>query len=140
LWSVIGFSPVEAVAHVVNGHVVSLDLGPASLGHIRLPVFRLGRPDGEPPAENAAEKNSQGQHLENEWPQAKKNDEEEKSGQNCRHPVGQAERGIEPNSSKDPEDTNQTNDNQTSFADPKTNPSNEWISFRPNITCGVEKD
>src|SRR5205823_4359860 len=53
---VIGLGPVVAVAYVVQGHFVALNLGPHFLGHIRLPIAIVGRRKRQPPGKHATEK------------------------------------------------------------------------------------
>src|SRR5947208_5685520 len=52
---VVGLGPVIAVAYIVEGYFVALNVRPRFLSHVRLPVAIVGRRKRQPPREHATE-------------------------------------------------------------------------------------
>src|SRR5439155_10378466 len=65
---VVGLGPVIAVADVVQGYFVALNVGPRFLGHVWLPVAIVGRRKRQPPDEHATKKKRNGAYLAPEPP------------------------------------------------------------------------
>src|SRR5207302_3935152 len=53
---VLGLGPVIAVAYIVEGYFIALNVRPRLLSHVRLPVAIVGRRKRHPPCKHATEK------------------------------------------------------------------------------------
>jgi hypothetical protein len=55
---IVGFAAVVAVAHVMKRYLVTFNVSPCFLSHVRLPVAIIGRRKRQPPGKHTTEKES----------------------------------------------------------------------------------
>ena len=116
---VVGFGPVVAVADVVQGHFIALDVGPRFLGHICLPIAILCGLDGQPPHEHAGEEHGEAAQFSPEWPNKEEHDHKRDREHCSRDLVAGSKRPVEPDGAERPGRSDDADDGEEQTTNPE---------------------
>src|SRR5260370_4891536 len=116
---VVGLGPVVAVADVVQGYFVALNVSPRFLGHVRLPVAIVGRRKRQPPDKHAGTKHDEDAQLSPERPNEYEHDNKRDRDQRGHTLVPGSERSVKPEGAERPGHADDANNREEQTTNPE---------------------